>query len=81
MFLHVTEVQYPYAYVIRIRFNNGSEGEVGLSGKLKGDVFGPLQDIERYNRFHVDPELGQGVWENEADFAPEFLHENFHFPV
>jgi hypothetical protein len=63
-------------YTIWLRFNDGAEGEIDLRGELEGEVFGPLTDLELFRRFRVDSELSTIVWENGADFAPEFLHEN-----
>ena len=76
MFLHVTEAKYLHDHTIWLRFNDGAQGEIDLGGELEGEVFGPLADLEQFRRFRVDPELNTIVWENGADFAPEFLHEN-----
>lgn len=81
MFLHVTHAEYLRDYVIRLRFNNGVEGEIDLEGELEGEVFGPLKDMERFRRFRVDPEIETIVWENGADLAPEFLLENLRVTV
>jgi len=43
--------------------------------ELEGEVFGPLKDVEKFKRFHVDAELNTVKWGNGADFAPEFLRE------
>ncbi len=75
MFLHVTEAKYLHDYVIWLRFNDGSEGEVNLEGELEGEVFGALKDVHQFRKFRVDPEIETIVWENGADLAPEFLHE------
>jgi hypothetical protein len=61
-------------YTIRIRFADGSEGDVDLAGELEGPVFLPLRDLDYFRQFRVDPELHTLVWPNGADFAPEFLH-------
>jgi ribosomal protein L31E len=37
-------------------------------------MFAPLKDPARFKAFRVDPELETVVWENGADFAPEFLY-------
>ena len=74
--IHVTDARYVQGYTIWLRFNNGAEGEVDLRGELEGEVFGPLADVELFQRFHVDPELNTIVWENGADLAPEYLYEN-----
>ncbi len=75
MFLHVTEAEYLHDYVIRVRFNDGSEGEVDLHDELEGEVFGALRDVEMFKRFRVDPEIETIVWENGADLAPEYLRQ------
>jgi len=48
---------------------------VDLENDLWGTVFEPLKNIDRFKKFTVSKELGTIVWENEADFAPEFLLE------
>jgi hypothetical protein len=76
LILHVREARHLHDYVIWLRFNDGAEGEIDLESELEGEVFGPLRDKQLFRKFHVDPELGTIVWENDADFAPEFLYEN-----
>lgn len=76
MFLHVKEAKYLHDYVIWLRFNNGAEGEIDLKDELWGEVFEPLNNMEIFKSFKVDPELETIVWENGADLAPEFLYEN-----
>lgn len=76
MFLHVKEAKYRHDYVIWLRFNDGAQGEIDLEKELDGEVFGPLRNKRLFRKFHVDPELETVVWENGADFAPEFLYEN-----
>jgi hypothetical protein len=73
--LHVREAKYLHDYVIWLRFNDGADGEVDLSGELTGEVFEPLQDIEQFKQFAVEPDLQTIVWKNGADMAPEFLYE------
>ena len=76
MILHVKEAKYLHDYVIWVRFNDGIEGEVDLENELEGEVFGPLRDKIKFKSFKVDSILETIVWENGADLAPEFLHEN-----
>src|SRR3989338_6230333 len=49
--------------------------------ELEGEVFGPLRDEREFKSFKVDPVLETIVWENGADLAPEFLHENLRIPI
>jgi hypothetical protein len=76
MFVHVRDAEYLHDYVIRLRFNDGSVGEIDLKDELWGEVFEPLRDIEKFRQFRVDPETRTIAWENGADLAPEFLHEH-----
>jgi hypothetical protein len=60
-------------YVVWLRVNDGTEGEVDLGAELQGEVFQPLKDLKFFRSFQVHPELRTLVWPNGADFAPEFL--------
>jgi hypothetical protein len=81
MILHVTEVKYERDYVLRLKFNDGAEGFVDLADELYGDVFAPLKDPKVFRTARLDPELDTVVWENGADFAPEFLYEKLLVPA
>ncbi len=78
MFLHVKEAKYLHDYVIWLKFNDGTEGEIDLANELEGEVFEPLKDLNLFKSFKVDPEMETIVWANGADLAPEFLHEHLH---
>lgn len=57
MILHVLEAKHLHDYVIHLRFNDGSEGQVDLKDELGGEVFEPLRDLDKFKRFRVDPEM------------------------
>ena len=61
--------------IIWLRFSDGTEGEVDLREELWGPIFEPLLDPSYFRRFMVHPELHTLVWENGADFSPEFLYQ------
>jgi hypothetical protein len=67
--------EYAGEYRIRVRFSDGLEGEIDLSGELWGEVFEPLEDSHIFENFHVNEELGTITWASGADLAPEFLYE------
>ena len=71
----LTEAKHVRGYVIRLKFSDGLEGDVDLKNEIHGPIFEPLQDIENFKRFRLDPELHTLVWPNGADFSPEYLHE------
>lgn len=81
MILRVTEAKLVRDFVVWVRFNDGSEGEVDLSNELIGPVFEPLQDPEVFAGFRLDPDLHTLVWPNGADLAPEFLHDTAQVPA
>ncbi len=81
MILHVKEAKYLHDYIIWLRFNDGTEGEVDLSDELEGEVFGPLKNKRAFKNFRVDSEIQTIVWENGADLAPEFLADNVRVSV
>jgi len=69
------DAEYLRGFVIRLRFADGTDGEIDLEHELDGEVFRPLRDPEYFRRFRVHPELRTLVWPNSADFAPEFLYD------
>lgn len=71
----VVEARYVDRYTIWLRFEDGAEGEVDLSGDLDGPVFEALKDESYFQKFFVNPDTGTIEWPNRADFAPEFLYE------
>ena len=59
---------------ISVRFEDGTSGEVDLSGRLFGPVFEPLaEDPGLFARVFVD-EFGAVCWPNGADLAPDALY-------
>jgi hypothetical protein len=76
--LEVTAVEYLAEYRLHVQFSDGEQGIVDLSDSLWGPVFEPLRNLEMFQRFEVSPVIHAIRWENDADFAPEFLHEKMH---
>ena len=71
--LHVLDARVVGPHVLWLRFSDGAEGEVDLRRELNGPVFEPLRDPEVFAGATLDPEFKTVVWQNGADFAPEFL--------
>jgi len=60
---------------VRLRFDDGAEGEVDLRCFLNGPVFEPLlRDRAAFEAVRVDPELGTIVWPTGADIDPDVLY-------
>ncbi len=77
----VTEARWVRDFVLHLRFSDGLAGEVDLRDELHGPVFEPLRDVTLFRAFELHPELHTVVWENGADFAPEFLHGRVRVPA
>jgi Protein of unknown function (DUF2442) len=42
---------------------------------VTGEIFAPLKAPQIFSSLKFQPELDTIVWDNGADFAPEFLYE------
>lgn len=63
------------SYILRIRFDDGSEQMIDFRPVLAGDLLGPLRDLSIFNQVRVDSEVHTLVWPNGADFDPATLHD------
>lgn len=73
--LDVVEVRHLHDYVLWLRFEDGTQGEVDLRAELWGEMFEPLRDLAFFRRVAVNPDTGTIEWPNGADLAPESLVE------
>jgi hypothetical protein len=62
-------------YVLRVRFEDGTEQVIDFQPVLAGELFGPLRDLAVFNQVRMDPEVHTLVWPNGADFDPATLHD------
>ena len=60
-------------YILAIKFQDGTEGEVSLANRLFGPMFEPLKDIDFFSQAKID-EFGVVYWPNKADLAPDGLY-------
>ncbi len=81
MIYSVIEAHYVRDYTIHLKFNDGLEGDVDLKNELDGIIFAPLKELAEFKKFKVHPELQTLVWDNDADFAPEFLRGIVRIPA
>jgi hypothetical protein len=75
MFKHVINAKYIKDYTIWLAFNDGAEGKVDLSEKLKNrkGVFEPLRKIDYFRNFKIEGDTLS--WANGADLAPDSLYD------
>jgi Protein of unknown function (DUF2442) len=67
--------EYVREHTIRVRFADGTAGDIDLKAELWGEVFEPLKDPDVFRQFRLDEELNTITWPSGADLAPEFLYE------
>ena len=80
MYYNVVAAEVVRDHIVRVKFEDGSEGEIDLVPELWGPVFEPLKDADYFRQMTV-AEYGTIAWPNGADFAPEFLYERVRVPA
>jgi len=71
----VVSVEQTGPYRLRLRFDDGAEGEVDIQATTTFEgVFEPLGDPAFFSQVRVDEEAGTIVWPNGADLDPLVLH-------
>ena len=75
MLKDVVEVRQTKDYCLRLRFEDGAEGEVDVAVLIQFEgIFAPLQDRNEFLKVFIDPELGTICWPNGADLDPDVLY-------
>ena len=76
MILNVVEAKYIEDYKVVLKFDDGVKKLVDLKETIFGDrraIFQPLRQQDFFKNFRL--EFNTITWQNEADFAPEYLYE------
>lgn len=71
----VRNAVYSSEFKLVVTFEDERSRLVDLEPYLDGEVFEPLKNIEYFKNFRVNTDLDTVVWENGADFSPDFLYE------
>ena len=62
-------------YTLRVGFDDNNEQTIDFRPVLAGELFGPLRDLDLFNRVQIDSDVHTLVWPNGADFDPATLHD------
>ncbi len=62
-------------FTLRVGFEDGTFQVIDFRPVLRGDLYGPLQDVSVFDQVRLDPEIHTLVWPNGADFDPAMLHD------
>jgi hypothetical protein len=75
MLKDIVAVEALPGYRVRLRFEDGVEGEVDIGRMVPFDgVFAPLADPAEFSRVAVNHEIGTIVWPNGVDLCPDVLY-------
>jgi hypothetical protein len=75
MILHVTKMEYKGEYKVYVEFNDGFKGIIDFKERLEndpGEWVRELLDPVLFKTVHLN--LHTLCWDNEVDFAPEYLY-------
>ena len=67
--------QFVEGFILRVRFDDGTEQAIDFEPVLKGEMYGPLSNPNVFKQVTLDDEAGTLVWPNGADFDPATLHD------
>lgn len=74
----LVSAEYLDEYKFKARFSSGESGVIDLADSLWGPVFEPFRDVELFKCFRLSPVLHTIAWDNDADFAPEYLRDTMY---
>ena len=71
----IVKAKYLKDYEIELTFENGKAGIADLAEYSEwGGVFSGFKDIEYFQQFRINEELGVLCWPNGEDIAPETIY-------
>jgi hypothetical protein len=75
-YFEVTGLQHLGGYRLRVKFNDGTQREIDLSGffRTPPPVFAALKDPLMFEKIEISP-VGGVCWDNGADLGAEFLRD------
>jgi len=62
-------------YTLKVQFEDGVTQTINFEPVLKGELYGPLRDLDLFEKVQIDPEVHTLGWPNGADFDPATLYE------
>jgi len=75
MLKDVVEVSTVGHHRLRLKFEDGTEGEVDVARLVRFEgIFAPLRDVKLFAEVTVDRDLGTIRWPNGADLDPDVLY-------
>ena len=70
MIPRLADIRHASGYRVRVRFEEGREGEIDLEGELWSDVFEPLKERDLFKTVELNRKLNKICWENGRTSLP-----------
>jgi hypothetical protein len=71
----VTKFEITGQYQLKVWFDDDTTQQIDFRPILRGEMYGPLRDLDLFKQVRLDPEVHTLVWPNDADFDPAMLHD------
>jgi hypothetical protein len=68
----IVTAEYVRGYIIKVKFDDGTQKSVDFSQWFNGPVFEPIKDVNNFQQFFV--EAGAVAWPYGVDIAPEAVY-------
>jgi len=62
-------------YTLQVEFDDNTRKVINFEPVLAGELYGPLRDLDMFNKVRIDLEVHTLVWPNGADFDPATLYD------
>ena len=69
----VVDVQTEQPLALRVRFADGTQGQVRFEPSHLTGVFAPLKDLVMFSQVHIDH--GALTWPGDVDLAPDTMYD------
>ncbi len=70
----VRDVEIVAPYTLSVSFDDDTRQITNFEPVLRGELYGPLRDLDLFRRVQINREAHTLVWPNGADFDPSILH-------
>ena len=68
----ITSLKVLENYRVRLRFDDGAEGEVDFSSKPRTGVYAFWNNYDNFRKTRID-DVGALIWNDQIDFCPDSL--------
>jgi len=67
----ILSLQYKQNYTYKLKFENGTAGDVNFEPFLFGEAFTKIKEKQYFKKAYINKETGAITWTNGVDISPE----------